>query len=59
MSPAYFLNGNAYNFVVNKNNITQLNVSKESGIRPVITLKGNIDVLEGNGSIDNPYVITK
>ena len=59
MSPAYFLNGNAYNFVVNKNNVTQFNVSKESGIRPVITLKGNIDVLGGNGSIDNPYVITK
>ncbi len=29
------------------------------GIKPVITLKNNVDVLSGNGSKDNPYIIEK
>lgn len=59
MSPAYFYKGNAYNFVVNKNKVSQNIVSKESGIRPVIILKGETQVLSGDGSIGSPYVITK
>ena len=59
MSPAYFYKGNAYNFVVNKNNFVQTNVSNESGIRPVIVFKGEIEVLGGNGSVDSPYIIAE
>ena len=27
------------------------------GIRPIITLKNNIELINGNGTIDNPYII--
>ena len=57
MTPAYFSNGNAYNFVVNKNKIDQQIVSKESGIRPVIIIKGNTNIINGEGRADNPYIL--
>lgn len=57
MSPAYFYAGNAYNFVVSNNKVVPFNVSGESGLRPVVTFKGTSEVLDGNGSVDSPYVL--
>ena len=57
MSPAYFNGVNAYNFVVKGNTLTQANVSEKYGVRPVITLKSDVKVKSGNGSMVRPYVI--
>ena len=57
MSPAYFNGVNAYNFVVKGNTLTQANVSEKYGVRPVITLKSDVKVKSGNGSMIRPYVI--
>lgn len=59
MTPAYYNKGIAYNFIVNKNNLGQANVSSDSAIRPVITLKGGLKVSDGDGSMENPYVLSR
>ena len=59
MTPAYFYNANAYNFVVNKNNLSQVKVNGESGIRPVVTVKGNLIISSGEGSVESPYILSR
>ena len=59
MTPAYYNKGNAYNFIVNKNNLGQVNVSLDSAIRPVIVLKGDLVINAGDGSMENPYTLSK
>ena len=41
--------------VVNKGKLITNKVNTVNIIRPVIALKGNIKVVSGDGSIDNPY----
>lgn len=36
-----------------------LNDNKALGVRPVLTLNGSLELLEGKGTKDNPYVIEK
>ena len=55
ITPAYFNGSDAYNFVVNKGKLITNKVNTVNIIRPVIALKGNIKVVSGDGSIDNPY----
>ncbi len=57
ISPAYFNGINAYNFTVKGNELLPTVVSEKHGIRPVITLKKDVKVKSGNGSIIRPYVI--
>ena len=59
MTPAYYNGVDAYNFSINKNKLVQSVVTSKLGIRPVITLKANVKVMEGIGSLDKPYVITE
>jgi len=56
-----WLNGvdeNSEKIVLNKNGkiISAFNYDGY-GIRPIITIKNNINVIDGNGTIDNPYKI--
>lgn len=55
MTPAYFNGSDAYNFVVSKGKLITNKVNSINTIRPVIALKGNIKVVSGDGSINNPY----
>ena len=55
ITPAYFNGSDAYNFVVNKGKLITNKVNTVNIIRPVIALKGNVKVVSGDGSIDNPY----
>ena len=59
MTPAYYNDANAYNFIVNKGNLDQISVSFESAIRPVITFKGSLKVSNGDGSFENPYILSR
>lgn len=40
-------------------NIKKINKTETSGIRVVMTLKKNMKVIKGNGTINNPYVISQ
>lgn len=55
ITPAYFNGSDAYNFVVNKGKLVTNKVNTINIVRPVIALKGNIKVVSGDGSINNPY----
>lgn len=57
MSSAYFSSNNAYNFIVNKDRVSVLEVNKKIGVRPVITLNKDTIILKGDGSLDNPYIL--
>ena len=46
-------------FVDNEGKVTTNKGTDIIGIRPVITIKANIDYLEGNGTKDSPYTIEK
>jgi len=46
-------------FVDNDGKVTTNNGTDIIGIRPVITIKANIDYQKGNGTKDNPYTIEK
>ena len=66
-----YLNNDEYFYLSNNNEETKIwyisNEGKASlsdgtdiiGIRPIITIKGNVDYLSGNGKKDNPYKIEK
>lgn len=56
MSPAY-IDTSAYNIIVNKGKLSVSKVSNENIVRPVITLKKDVLVKTGDGSMDNPYII--
>lgn len=40
-------------------NIKKINKTETSGIRVIMTLKKNMKVIKGNGTINNPYVISQ
>ena len=42
-----------------KGNIIAMNNSYNAGIKPVVTIKGDLIVEDGDGSLDNPYIIQK
>lgn len=66
-----FINNNYYSYLANKNNEDNIwyinsdgsiNYSDGSdilGIKATITLKNNINIVSGNGSIEEPYIIEK
>lgn len=58
MSAAYYNGSAAYNYIVNKDKLGVLKVDSNSGVRPVITLKKDVIVLSGDGSLTSPYRIT-
>lgn len=57
MTSAYFDGSNAYNFIVDKNKLSQSKVSNKMGIRPVITLKESTLYISGDGSSEYPYLL--
>ena len=57
----YWLN-NRYDskpFVINSNKITNDNNDKAYGVRPVIRLNSSTIIKSGNGTIDNPYIVSE
>lgn len=58
MSPALFYNNVAYNYIIDTNNLTIAQVNQNNGVRPVITIDGNILVVSGTGSIKSPYILS-
>lgn len=59
MTPAYFNGTVAYNYVSSAGKIQPKPVSISYGIRPVVTLKQDVNVASGNGSLNTPYRIAK
>lgn len=59
MSSAYFNGQNAYVLAINSNRVIPAKVTNEYYVRPVITVNRNIKVLDGEGTIDAPYMLTK
>ncbi len=59
MTPAYFNGQDAYNFIVSKNRVVPGKVSGLYYVRPVIGVKKDTKVLDGDGSINNPYVLAE
>ncbi|MBR7042422.1 MAG: hypothetical protein IKI04_02860, partial [Bacilli bacterium] len=58
ISPYMFSYNTASNTNINEEgSITKSDVSYGLGVRPTISLKPNIQYLEGNGSRSNPYII--
>ena len=58
MSPYYFYGDDTYVFRVHSNgNLNGDSVNLTWGVRPVINLKANVTISEGDGSSSNPYVI--
>ena len=55
------LNSENGNYYLLESGDVALNVSnsKVSGVRAVITIKGDLDIISGDGTKDNPYVIEK
>lgn len=56
----YWLNNRYDNkpFVINSNKITNDNNDKAYGVRPVIRLNSSTIIKSGNGTIDNPYIVS-
>lgn len=59
MSPAYFNGTNAYNYVVQNGKLNVMTVNSNALVRPVITLKNSVKLLNGNGSLTSPYRVTE
>ncbi len=57
MTPAYYNGSGAYNFIVENGVLKECKVNELSGVRPVITLKKSVKILNGDGSIESPFVI--
>lgn len=57
MTPSNFIANEAGVFGVYKGNFGYSNVDSSSGIRPVINLKGDLDVA-GEGTYNNPYIVS-
>ena len=58
----YLSNSNSNNeiwYINEEGNITTNKGKDIIGIRPVITIKSNIDYISGDGTIQNPYIIEK
>ena len=59
MSPSYFYGSNAYVWYVSSMSVLGLNiVSGGYGLRPAIALDKSVTISSGNGTINNPYVIS-
>ncbi len=59
MTPAYYNGQDAYNFVITKDKVTTSKVSNLYNVRPVVSIKKDTKVLSGDGSINNPYILTE
>ena len=58
LSPSH-IGGVPYNYnVTNNGDLIQDQVYKTKGVRPAVTLKGELPVYSGDGSKDKPFVIT-
>ena len=58
MSPFYFFNGYARVFIMYSNGSLSNHVDwVDPGVRPVINLKANVSISEGNGTSNSPYVV--
>jgi len=58
----YLINQNSENkvwYVNNKGNINTTNGDDIMGIKPVITVNSSVELLEGDGSKEKPYIIEK
>ena len=57
----YWLNNRYDNkpFVINSNKITNDSNDKAYGVRPVIRLSSSTIIKSGNGTIDNPYIVSE
>lgn len=55
------LDQNNNNYYINKEGQIGLNeiTTKIYGVRPVITINGSINLLSGNGSVEDPYLVEK
>lgn len=63
MTPGYFASNYGFALVwyVHANGYVEPNkngIATELGIRPVVNLKSDIKIVSGNGSKDNPYVVS-
>ena len=59
MTPAYFYSYKAYNYNINSGNLSVSPVDTSLGLRPVITISGNLVYVSGNGSLSTPYQVTR
>ena len=50
---------NDYVWVISDNKIAYLDNKSNAYIRPVVTLKASTSIIDGDGTINNPYKITK
>lgn len=57
MSPALYDNGAYVYLMSEKSGLIKEKVSKTNYLRPVINIKGDMVVLSGDGTIDNPYLL--
>ena len=55
LSPYYFYNTYADEFVVDSNGLNSINVSNTYGVRPSVSLAPGILVSRGTGTSENPY----
>ena len=58
----YLGNTNSENsiwYITDEGKLSLINGDNIMGIRPVITIKANIDYVSGDGTISNPYIIEK
>ena len=58
MTPAYIEKNKAYNVIYSSTgNISSIANSSTSGVRPMISLKNDVIVTQGDGTVASPYVI--
>ena len=58
MSPYYFSSSYAYVFLVYNNGYLLTNiVHNPHGVRPVINLRSDVQISEGNGTQNNPFKV--
>ena len=55
MSPSYF-SGSAFEWIVAGNaDLIGRYVANSGGLRPSVSLKGAVEILSGDGTVNNPY----
>lgn len=59
MTPAYFNGSISYNYTAGQGYLRVKSVSTSYGVRPVITINQNAEVISGDGSNASPYKITE
>ncbi len=57
MIPANMSLSSEINVLTLSGNVTGWNASYSNGVRPAISLRPGIEYLEGDGSMDSPYII--